>query len=48
MCIRDSILGISLEDGGIRTVAHEPRMHQPNDIAIAPNGVLYALSLIHI
>ena len=37
-----NILGINLEDGGIRTFAHEPRMHQPNDIAIAPNDVLYA------
>lgn len=37
-----NILGINLQDGGIRTVAHEPRMHQPNDIAMAPNGALYA------
>ena len=37
-----NILGINLQDAGIRTVAHEPRMHQPNDIAMAPNGALYA------
>ena len=37
-----NILGINLQDGGIRTVTHEPRMHQPNDIAMAPNGALYA------
>ena len=23
-------------------LAHEPRMHQPNDLAIAPNGTIYA------
>lgn len=26
----------------LRLFAHEPRMSQPNDLAIAPNGVLYA------
>ena len=28
--------------GEISTFAHEPRMHQPNDIALAPDGRLYA------
>ncbi len=28
--------------GGITVFAHEPRMHQPNDVALAPDGRLYA------
>lgn len=28
--------------GDVRVFAHEPRMHQPNDIALAPDGRLYA------
>ncbi|GGD35798.1 SMP-30/gluconolactonase/LRE family protein [Pseudoxanthomonas indica] len=36
-----NILRVS-PDGEVSTFAHEPRMHQPNDIALAPDGRLYA------
>jgi len=36
------ILRIDPRDRRIAVHAHDPRMHQPNDIAIAPDGTLYA------
>lgn len=37
-----NILEIDLRSKKIEVFAHEPTAHQPNDIAIAPNGTLYA------
>lgn len=37
-----NILEIDLRSRKIEVFAHEPTAHQPNDIAIAPNGTLYA------
>lgn len=37
-----NILRVDLHDRSVSVHAHEPRMHQPNDIAIAPDGRLYA------
>ena len=37
-----NILRIDPRDRRITVFAHEPRMHQPNDLAIAPDGTLYA------
>lgn len=37
-----NILRIDPRDRAIEVFAHEPRMHQPNDLAIAPDGTLYA------
>ena len=36
------VLRIDPHDRSIVEHAHDPRMHQPNDIAIAPDGTLYA------
>lgn len=36
------ILKIDLKDRSIKIHAQQPRMHQPNDIAITADGVLYA------
>jgi gluconolactonase len=36
------ILRIDPRDRRIAVHAHDPRMHQPNDLAIAPDGTLYA------
>lgn len=37
-----NVLKIDLKTKGITTFAHEPSMNQPNDLAIAPDGTLYA------
>lgn len=37
-----NILKIDMKTKGISVYAHEPKMNQPNDIALAPNGNLYA------
>lgn len=37
-----NVLRIDPDSGEVEVFAHEPRMHQPNDIAIAPDGTLYA------
>ncbi|WP_144899646.1 SMP-30/gluconolactonase/LRE family protein [Luteimonas cucumeris] len=37
-----NILRIDLQDRKIERFAHQPAMHQPNDIAITANGSLYA------
>lgn len=37
-----NILRVDRQTRQISTYAHEPNMHQPNDIALAPNGNLYA------
>lgn len=37
-----NILRIDPRTRAVEVFAHEPRMHQPNDIAIAPDGTLYA------
>lgn len=36
------VLKIDLRDGKIATHAYQPSMHQPNDIAITDDGVIYA------
>jgi len=37
-----NILRIDLKTRAVKIFAHEERMNQPNDIALAPNGMLYA------
>jgi gluconolactonase len=37
-----NVLKIDMKTKTIRVFAHEPKMSQPNDLAIAPNGTLYA------
>ena len=37
-----NILRIDLTTRAVTVLAHEPMMNQPNDLAIAPNGTLYA------
>jgi sugar lactone lactonase YvrE len=37
-----NVLRIDPETRKITVFAHEPKMHQPNDLAIAPDGTLYA------
>lgn len=37
-----NILKVDMKTKEISVFAHEPNMHQPNDIALAPNGNLYA------
>lgn len=37
-----NILRVNRRTGSVSVFAHEPRMNQPNDIAIAPNGQVYA------
>src|SRR5688500_3797841 len=37
-----NVLGVDLKTRKIEVVVHEPRMNQPNDLAIAPDGTLYA------
>lgn len=37
-----NVLRIDPETRAVTTLAHEPRMNQPNDLAIGPDGVLYA------
>lgn len=38
----NNILRIDMRDRSVAVFAHDPRMHQPNDLAIAPDGTLYA------
>lgn len=40
--VNHNILEIDLRNKSIEVFAHEPTANQPNDIAIAPNGTLYA------
>jgi sugar lactone lactonase YvrE len=37
-----NVLRIDLKTRAISVYAHEPKMNQPNDLAIAPDGTLYA------
>ena len=37
-----NILKVNMKTKEISVYAHEPKMNQPNDIALAPNGNLYA------
>lgn len=37
-----NILKVDMKTKGISVYVHEPKMNQPNDIALAPNGNLYA------
>lgn len=37
-----NILKVDMQTKAISVYAHEPKMNQPNDIALAPNGNLYA------
>ena len=37
-----NVLRINPATRAVEVLAHEPRMNQPNDLAIAPNGTLYA------
>ncbi|HUH27071.1 SMP-30/gluconolactonase/LRE family protein [Gelidibacter sp.] len=40
--VNHNVLEIDLRSKNITVFAHEPTANQPNDIAIAPNGTLYA------
>ncbi len=40
--VEHNVLRIDLESRAITVFAHEPQMNQPNDLAIAPDGTLYA------
>lgn len=37
-----NILRVDMKTRAVSVFAHEPRMNQPNDLAIAPDGTLYA------
>ena len=37
-----NVLRIDPGTRAVEVLAHEPMMNQPNDLAIAPNGTLYA------
>ena len=37
-----NILRVDMQSRAVSVFAHEPRMNQPNDITIAPDGTLYA------
>jgi sugar lactone lactonase YvrE len=37
-----NILAVDLKTKAVRVFAHEPAMNQPNDLALAPDGTLYA------
>jgi sugar lactone lactonase YvrE len=37
-----NVLRIDMKTRKVRVFAHDDRMHQPNDLAIAPDGTLYA------
>lgn len=37
-----NVLKVVLKTGVVSVWAHEPRMHQPNDLAITSQGVLFA------
>ena len=39
---KHNILRIDLHTKAVEVFAHEPKMNQPNDIAISPNGVIWA------
>jgi gluconolactonase len=39
---KHNVLAIDLKSRNVQVVVHEPRMNQPNDLAIAPDGTLYA------
>lgn len=40
--VEHNVLKINLKSKKITLFCHEPRMNQPNDLAIAPDGTLYA------
>jgi len=40
--VNHNVLKIELENRHVSTLAHESMMNQPNDLAIGPDGVLYA------
>ncbi|REK21564.1 MAG: hypothetical protein DWQ41_21085 [Planctomycetota bacterium] len=40
--VNHNVLRVDAESGEITTFAHNADMNQPNDLAIAPNGTLYA------
>src|SRR5262245_29638384 len=40
--VEHNVLAIDLESKKITTFAHEPKMNQPNDLAIAPDDTIYA------
>ena len=40
--VEHNVLRIDMASKKIEVFAHEPTMNQPNDLAIAPNGTLYA------
>jgi len=39
---KHNILRVDLKTKAVEVFAHEPKMNQPNDIAISPNGVIWA------
>ena len=40
--VEHNVLRVDLDTRKIEVFAHEPKMNQPNDLTIAPNGTLYA------
>jgi len=40
--VNHNILKINIKDKDIKIIANEPLANQPNDLAIAPNGTIYA------
>jgi gluconolactonase len=40
--VEHNVLKIDMKTKAITVFAHEPKMHQPNDLASAPDGALYA------
>ncbi|MBN1835012.1 MAG: SMP-30/gluconolactonase/LRE family protein, partial [Spirochaetales bacterium] len=37
-----NVLQVDMQTRDISVLAHEPRMNQPNDLAVGPNDILYA------
>jgi len=40
--VNHTIFRLDLKTGALQLYAHEPRMHQPNDLALSRDGTLYA------
>lgn len=40
--VNHNVLKVNMEDGSITVFAHQPKMNQPNDIAISDTGTVYA------
>ena len=40
--VNHNVLKLSVGTNEVQVFAHDPRLNQPNDLAIAPNGILFA------